>query len=257
MSRRTLPSVLGVATVAVSAALLHASPAFAAPTATLVVTPDHGTPGTSLSATVTLTECTATAVSITGSYVDVDGEDATTAPVAATAGGDPATWNATLEVPDDAARSSLSEEPVTFTANVTCEGGATPSGTDTVEVDDLAEPTVTTDPDAVAPGDAFEFSITGCTGGLADIYFVDGDGNDYDVPESAVSEDSATAYSGTYTVPGDAVAGDGGLGVECTQAASSGADVTVLGAEGDGGGAGEGGAAPPADPVDAVPTFTG
>jgi hypothetical protein len=132
--------------------------------------------------------------------------------------------------------------------------GSTSAGTANVTVLPLTgAPAVTVDPDTVKPGASFAFTITGCTGGLADLFFLDGDGNDTDVPFGNVTQTSATAYKGTFTVPTDAALGDGGIIVDCSQAASTGAGVRIVSSSSSGGGSG----APIPVPVVDTPHFTG
>jgi hypothetical protein len=258
----------------VAAALAPALAAHAAPTVTLSVAPHHGVPGAAITGTINVAECSPDSISVTGTYVDVDGEDATTPAVAATNQGN-GVWSAALTVPADAARTSLSDEPVTFTAtpDSACDpdsqapesrradsrrAAALPAavvatGTATVVVDDLAAATLTVTPASVKAGGTFTYSISSCVGGIADFYLEDNDGNDTDIEESTVtSHPSATAYTGTMTVPADAVTGDAGVFLECAQ--SGPADAALLITDGS---AGNGGGAPVAVPVDNAPTFTG
>lgn len=290
-NRRTL-TLTAVSALAVSAAVLPLSLAQAAtgsPTASLVVAPAHGTPGTSLTGTITVASCDTPSVVVNGTYVDVNGDPATTPTVTAVAQ-DATTFTAALSVPADAARSDLSEEPLTFTASVTCatsspspspSPSATPTATASptpaataapavraraaaapvsatasanVTVDALAEPVVTVTPSTVTVGKAFSFSITGCTGGLADLYTLDGADKDTSVPQGAVDQLSATSYRGTVTIPANATVGAGSLVVECAQAASSGADLELVAAAGS---TITTSAAPPATPVIRTPHFTG
>lgn len=272
MSRRLLALSTATAAVGLAAALLPAVAANAAGAVTIDVTPTHGVPGAALNATIDVTGCTPDVVTVTGSYVDVDGEDATTPPVQATHGSG-TSWTAALTVPDDAARSSLSEEPVTFTAtpDSSCDTAspspspsstlapsahrapaAVPTDSADVTVDDLPAATLTVDPSTVQRGKTFDYTIAGCTGGVADFYLEDNDGTDTDIPDSTVtSQPSSTGYKGTMTVPADAATGPAGVFLECTQAASAEADleITAPGSDGNGNGV------PVAVP--ATPSFTG
>lgn len=282
MSARRTTVLTAVSALALGAAVLPLSLAEAAtgsPTVTLSVAPTHGTPGTSLTGTITLANCDTPSVTVSGTYVDVNGDPATTPTVTAVAT-DATHFTAALSVPSDAARSDLSGQPLAFTATATCAaataspspsatataspspaptataapGTTTATGTADVAVDALAEPTVTVSPTTVRAGQAFSFTITGCTGGLADLYLLDGADNDTSVPDSGVTQLSATSYRGTMTVPAKAAGGSGALVVECAQAASGGADLTVVAAPGT---TASGPVAPPATAVTRTPHFTG
>ncbi len=286
-----MPSVLGIAGLSLAAVLVptyaaQATPRAVAPASvgTLVIDPTEALPGAVVAATVSIDEaasCTVEAVTIQGTYVDVNGDDATTS-VVPTTKQDSLTYTANLTIPADAARSDLSEEPVSYEATAACDTVTetasptpsatvpaglkraaavkavvattpTPAGSATVTVLATTAPTVTVNPDTVHTGKSFTFTITGCTGGLADLYFLDGDDNDTTVPDANVTQDSATAYHGTFTVATNAALGDGGIVVDCAQAASSGAGVRIVDDSTDGSGSGD----PIAVPVGSTPHFTG
>lgn len=278
MSRRLLALSTATAAVGLAAALLPATAASAASTVTMTVAPTHGVPGTAINATIDVSGCSPDVVTVTGSYVDVDGQDATTPSVQATHTSG-TSWTASLAVPADAARSSLSEEPVRFTAtpDASCDPSATPTPTPTatlapqgsrstaaaaavptgsanVTVDDLPAATLTVDPTTVQRGKTFDYTITGCTGGVADFYLEDNAGTDTDIPDSTVtSSASSTSFKGTMTVPAKAATGPAGVFLECAQAASAEADLEITAPAGSG--SGSGGGVPVA--VRATPRFTG
>ncbi|MDX6268548.1 MAG: hypothetical protein QOD70_3288 [Frankiales bacterium] len=271
MSRRLLALSTATAAVGLTAALLPAVAASAANGVTMSVAPTHGVPGASINATIDVSGCSPEVVTVTGSYVDVNGEAATTTPVTATKGSG-TSWTAALTVPADAARTSLSEEQVTFTAtpDASCDPAATqsmqsqrslaaapaavPTGTAKVTVDDLPAATLTVDPSTVQRGKTFDYTIAGCTGGVADFYLEDNDGTDTDIPDSTVtSQPSSTGYKGKMTVPANDAAGPAGVFLECAQAGSAEADLEITAPASSGGGSGSG--VPVAVP--ATPRFTG
>ena len=258
--------MLGIASLSLAAVLVpaHALAAVAS-VGSLVVDPTEGLPGASVSGTVTIdpASCTVSSVSISGAYVDTKGKDATVDPVPAAQQGTSSTYRATLVLPSDAASTDVSDSSVTYSATAVCaDAAATPSpaprpagsthlaGTASVKVLTFAAPVVTVDPDTVEVGKSFAFSVTGCLGGLADFFFLDGDGNDATVPDTA---GSATSFHGSYTVAQTAATGDGGIVVDCAQTAqgAAGVRITHLAAEGKAGGA------PVAVPVISRPHFTG
>jgi hypothetical protein len=264
---------VGITGLAVAASLVPSSFAQAAPapTAALTTSPTSGTPGTPVTGTITVTNCPTATVSVTGGYVNVNGDDATTTPVTAATTADPNVFTAELAVPTDAARSDLSDSPVTFTATATCSTSTPPPtnptlrtaraaaanqavGTATVVVNAVAPPTVTVSPKRVKLGKAFTFTISGCTGGLADLFMLDGAGHDTSIPNANVVTTSATAYHGSFKVPTSAKVGSGGLVVDCAQAANAGAGLVLFTTAAN---AGSGSGAPVAVPVPRVPHFTG
>ena len=282
MARRLLALSTSVAAAGLGLALLPALAANAAGSVSVSVDPTHGVPGTSLDVTITVSGCSPDVVTLTGTYVDTNGDDATITPVEATNDGEGG-WHATTAIPADAARTSLTDEPLRLTAtpDSSCDTSASPTpsptaspttppaalrrasakaaaapaavptGSANVVIDGLAAATLTVDPTSVKAGSAFDYSITGCVDGVADFYLEDNDGNDYDIPESSItSQPSKDAYKGTFTVPANAVTGDAGVFLECTQAESADAALVITD-----GTAGSGGGVPV--PVTGRPRFTG
>ena len=264
LARLSTVVVLGVA-----AALTPALAAQAAPSVSVVVNPDHGVPGAAITGTITVAECTPDAVSVSGTYVDINGEDATTPTVAATNQGN-GVWTAALTVPADAARTSLSDEPVTFTAtpDSACDpdqqpptarrAGSVPAsvvatGSATVVVSNLSPALLSINPTSLAAGQSFQYGISNCVGGIADFYLEDNDGTDTDIdPSTVTSHPSATVWAGRMATPSDAVTGPAGVFLECAQSGPVDASLVITD-----GATGVGGGAPVAVPVDDAPTFTG
>ena len=275
MSRRSLTLLASSAALGTTLALLPALAAHADGTVSMTVDPTHGVPGTALTASITVSGCSPDAVTVTGTYVNTDGEDATITPVQADNKGE-GSWTAALAIPQDAARTSLSQEPLKLTAtpDSACDpssqptsppagapglhaarvgmAAAVPTGTANVIIDDLAAAKLVVDPGSVKPGGTFDYTITGCVGGVADFYLEDNDGNDTDIPDSTVtSQPSATSFKGTMMVPAGATLGDAGVFLECTQAGSADAALLIFDDSGSGGGT------PVAVPVTGRPHFTG
>ncbi len=298
-ARRTVVSLAGCATLALVPVLVPgaAQAAAGAPTVALSIDPTHGTPGASVTGTITVANCTAPSFVLDESYVDVNGDPATATPAGTpVVTSDPNVYTVSITVPADAARSDLSEKPVTVTVTATCTTEtASPSPLPTVDatptagplvvratahaarsaaltaaltanqaqasgtilVDALAAAVITADPKRVKLGTPFTFTLSGCVGGLADLYVLDGAGNDFTVADADVTQTSDTAYKGTFTIPKTAKVGDGGIVADCAQAASASAGVafftspsaTGAGAgSGAGSGAGDVPTAVPADP---------
>lgn len=277
--RRTVSTFTGLAGLSLAAVLSPVGLAHAVegdPTVTLTITPTSGVPGAELAATVVLTNCAATSVTITGRYFNVDGDDNAATPPVEVAQTD-GEFRTSLAVPADAARSDLSDAQVTFTASADCtaptpQGSTAPptltnqqpglkaaaaanvvTGTAKVTVLATAAPTIVVDPDRVKRGASFRYTVTGCTGGLVDLFFEDADGTDVDIDPASVIADSATAFHGTFTTTAATALGDAGLFVDCAQAAGFGAGVVVT----DSATTGDGGGAPVAVPVRSAPHFTG
>lgn len=280
MSRRriatTFAGLAGLSLAAVLSPIGLAQAVEGTPTVTLTINPTSGVPGAELGATVVLANCDATSVTITGRYFNVDGDDNAPTPTVtvAQANGE---FHTSLPVPADAARSDLSETQITYTASADCAAPAPETttapptaqpglksaphaaaanvvtGTAKVTVLATAAPTIVVDPDNVVRGGAFTYKVTGCTGGLVDLFFEDANGTDVDIDPADVVTDSATAFHGTFTTTSATALGDGGLFVDCAQAAGLGAGVAVSDAALEAGGGG----APVAVPVRSTPHFTG
>ena len=287
-ARRLVVSLAGCATLALATVLVPgaAQAVVAGPSATLSIDPTHGIPGASLTGTITVANCTGPTFVLSESYVNVNGDPATatlaTVPVVTS---NPNVYTVSLTVPSDAARSNLSGAPVTVTVTATCstdtppvlDGPAGPplilspnarvvrsaalttnqaQASDTVLVDALAAAVITADPNRVKLGTPFTFTLTGCVGGLADLYVLDGSGNDFTVADADVTQTSATAYHGTFTIPKTAKVGDGGIVADCAQADSTSAGVMFfVNASPAGSGSGSGNGVPIAVP--SRPHFTG
>ncbi len=239
MPSRSLRAVGGVLAVAVAAVLGPVLPALAAaaptPKASLAVTPDSAEPGAALKATVTLTNCTATTVRITGTYVDVNGDDATSPSATATRSGTTGPYTATLKVPADAARSDITDQPLHLTAKATCTGGSSADVQDgaDVAVEPTAASTTKVDPKSLRAGRTLRFTVSGCTGGPADVYFEDSKQKFFDVSDRGVTfSKNGEAFAGEFRVPTEASTGQGYFVVECSQADTSEAVVQVLAASG-------------------------
>ena len=282
-ARRLIVSLAGCATLALATVLVPgaAQAVVAGPSATLSIDPTHGIPGASLTGTITVSNCTGPTFALSESYVDVNGDPATPnpSPVPVVTSNP---YTVSLTVPSDAARSNLSGAPVTVTVTATCRTPQSPvpdapplvlrpnarvvrsaaltadqaQASDTVLVDALAAAVITADPNRVKLGTPFTFTLTGCVGGLADLYVLDGAGNDFTVPDADVTQTSDTAYHGTFTIPTTAKVGDGGIVADCAQADSTSAGVAFfVNASTAGSGSGSGNGVPIAIP--SRPHFTG
>lgn len=281
-ARRLIVSLAGCATLALATILVPgaAQAVVAGPSATLSIDPTHGIPGASLTGTITVSNCTRPTFALSESYVDVNGDPATaTPPAVPVVTSNPDVYTVSLTVPSDAARSNLSGAPVTVTVTATCSTPVPDSpplvlnpkarvvrsaaltanqaqASDTVLVDALAAAVITADPNRVKLGTPFTFTLTGCVGGLADLYVLDGAGNDFTVPDADVTQTSDTAYHGTFTIPTTAKVGDGGIVADCAQADSTSAGVAFfVNASTAGSGSGSGNGVPIAIP--SRPHFTG
>lgn len=285
-ARRLIVSLAGCATLALATILVPgaAQAVVAGPSATLSIDPTHGIPGASLTGTITVSNCTRPTFALSESYVDVNGDPATaTPPAVPVVTSNPDVYTVSLTLPSDAARSNLSGAPVTVTVTATCSTPVPDSpplvlnpkarvvrsaaltanqaqASDTVLVDALAAAVITADPNRVKLGTPFTFTLTGCVGGLADLYVLDGAGNDFTVPDADVTQTSDTAYHGTFTIPTTAKVGDGGIVADCAQADSTSAGVAFFvnastAGSGNGSGSGSGNGVPIAIP--SRPHFTG
>lgn len=284
-ARRLIVSLAGCATLALATVLVPgaAQAVVAGPSATLSIDPTHGIPGASLTGTITVSNCTGPTFALSESYVNVNGNPATaTPPAVPVLTPNPDVYTVSLTVPSDAARSNLSGAPVTVTVTVTCSAPPVldvpplvlspnarvvrsaaltanqAQASDTVLVDALAAAVITADPNRVKLGTPFTFTLTGCVGGIADLYVLDGAGNDFTVPDADVTQTSDTAYHGTFTIPTTAKVGDGGIVADCAQADSTSAGVAFFvnaSTAGSGSGNGSGNGVPIAIP--SRPHFTG
>lgn len=288
-ARRLVVSLAGCATLALATVLVPgaAQAVVAGPSATLSIDPTHGIPGASLTGRITVTNCATPTFALSESYVDVNGNPATATPTTVpVVTPHPDVYTVSLTVPTDAARSNLSGAPVTVTVTATCNLDAPPvlnspplvlnpnarvlrsaaltinqaQATDTVLVDALAAAVITADPNRVQLGTPFTFTLTGCIGGLADLYVLDGAGKDFTVADADVTQTSETRYHGTFTIPKTAKVGDGGIVADCAQADSTSAGVAFFSkattaGSGSGSGNGSGNRVPVAIP--SRPHFTG
>lgn len=247
-ARRLIVSLAGCATLALATVLVPgtAQAVVAGPSATLSIDPTHGIPGASLTDTITVANCTGPTFALSESYVDVNGNPASATPATVhVVTSTPHVYTVSLTIPSDAARSNLSGAPVTVTVTATCGTPLVPNpnarvvrsaaltanqaqASDTVLVDALAAAVITADPNRVQLGTPFTFTLTGCVGGLADLYVLDGAGKDFTVADADVTQTSATAYHGTFAIPKTAKVGDGGIVADCAQADSTSAGVAFF-----------------------------
>lgn len=212
-----------------------ATPAQAAPSASMTIgplTPSTPTPGQTVTATIGLSGCDATAVRITADepYWDYTRHQHPYPPVDASPTSDPNVWTAPIKVPDDA---DPGADPLPFTATVTCASGSA-SASAQLSVRSFPPPAVRITPNPVRRGSKVVVVLSPCHGGLRPYWntsgfeFRDSTGRDLPTSGATVAQTGPTGWRVTYVVDPRARPGRGSFVSECGQSDRSAVRLDIL-----------------------------
>jgi hypothetical protein len=207
-----------------------ATPAQAAPSASMTIgplTPSSPTPGQTVTATIRLSGCDATAIRLTsargGTYEDFHQAFKPYPPVDAAPTSDPAVWTAPVKIPSDA----YPYGDLDLVAAITCSSGST-SATGRVIVRPFAPPTVRVTPFAVRHDQTVTLVVSPCHGEFQSFRFTDNGQRVRPTSSAPVVRTGPTGYRITYVMDHYALPGYGTFRIQCAQNRDANVRVSVL-----------------------------